>query len=290
MELKKQEILAALLQKGLIHLNRQIRLALVPQRIAVISSETAAGLQDYLEHIAINPYGYQFENHLFAAAMQGNNVEKEVGNQLKKIARLKENYDAVIIIRGGGAKLDLAAFDNFELGQLVAQFPLPVLVGIGHEVDETVLDKVAHTSLKTPTAVADFLINRLMQFETTILKYQSTILNTASYIIQNEKGLLTYQKKMLEIQAKNKLKEANFTIEQLQNRLPILATNNVATEKRSLAQLEKIYHLLTPETALKRGFSIVTKNGKVVVDAAQVKPGDIIETQLAKGNIKSIIQ
>ena len=158
MELKRQAILETLLKKGLLEVNSRIRLPKAIQRIAIISSESAAGLQDYLNHLAINAYGYQFSNQLFSAAMQGANVEKEVLQQLKKIALLKENYDVVIIIRGGGSKLDLAAFDNLELGMAIAKFPLPVLVGIGHEIDETILDRVAHTSLKTQPPLQTFLL------------------------------------------------------------------------------------------------------------------------------------
>ncbi|MEM1124333.1 MAG: exodeoxyribonuclease VII large subunit, partial [Bacteroidota bacterium] len=199
MELKRQAILESLTQQGLLGLNQRISLPTVIQRVAIISSQTAAGLQDYLNQIAINTYGYQIHNQLFPAAMQGENVEKEVLRQLKKIALLKENYDAVVIIRGGGSKLDLVAFDNLVLGQAIAKFPLPVLVGIGHEIDETILDKVAHLSLKTPTAVADFLINRLLHFESSILECKNYISNAANYVIQAELGQLSYLQKMIQL-------------------------------------------------------------------------------------------
>jgi len=287
MELKRQEILTTLINEELLDRNRQIPLPTVIQRIAVISSETAAGLQDYLNQMATNAYGYQVNNQVFPAAMQGENVEKEVLRQLKKIALLKENYDAVVIIRGGGSKLDLAAFDNLALGRVIAKYPLPVLVGIGHEIDETILDKVAHLSLKTPTAVADFLINRLLHFESTILEYKNYIRNAANYVIQQEKGQLNYVQKMMQLQTNTKVQSAKIEIDQLQQRLPIAAKNNLAFAKNSLIQLEKICQLLAPETALKRGFSITTVNGKVVTKKSQVKKGDILVTQLLKTQIKS---
>ena len=289
MELKRQEILAALLKEGLLEINSQLSLPPVIQRIAIISSETAAGLQDYLNQMAINPYGYQVSNQLFPAAMQGENVEKEVLRQLKKIASLKENYDAVVIIRGGGSKLDLAAFDNLALGKAIAKFPLPVLVGIGHEIDETILDRVAHTSLKTPTAVADFLINRLLHFESTILEYKKMIHHSINYLIQEEKGQLIYLKKMIKIQTKNQLKEAQIATQQLKQRLPLATKNQLTFAKNILAQLEKVCELLAPETALKRGFTITTANGKVITAKSQVKKGDTLETQLLEGKIKSTV-
>lgn len=289
MELKRQEILTTLIKENLLDINRQIPLPPVIQRIAIISSETAAGLQDYLNQMATNGYGYQVNNQLFPAAMQGESVEKEILRQLKKIALLKENYDAVIIIRGGGSKLDLAAFDNLALGRVVAKFPLPVLVGIGHEIDETILDKVAHLSLKTPTAVADFLINRLLHFESTILEYKNYIRNAANYVLQEEKGQLSYVQKMMQLQTGTKIQSAKTEIDQLQQRLPIAAKNNLAFAKNSLAQLEKICQLLAPETALKRGFSITTANGKVVTKKSQVKKGDILVTQLLRTQIKSTV-
>lgn len=289
MELKRQEILAALLKKGLLDVNSQIDLPPVIQKLAIISSPTAAGLQDYLNQMATNAYGYQFSNQIFPAAMQGVNVEKEVLQQLKKIARLKENYDAVIIIRGGGSKLDLAAFDNFELGKAVAKFPIPVFIGIGHEIDETILDRVAHTSLKTPTAVADYLINRVLHFESTILEHKNYIRSTINYLVQEEKGQLSYVKKMVKLQANTQLRESAVLVAQFKQRLPLSTKNQLITAKNQLNQLEKVCQLLAPETALKRGFSITTANGKVVTDKAQVKKGDLLQTQLLEGIIKSTV-
>lgn len=290
MELQRQAILKALLKQGLLNKNKEVPLPTVIQRVAIISSESAAGLQDYLNQIATNPYGYQLSNQLFTAAMQGANVEKEVLQQLKRIAFVKENYDAVVIIRGGGSKLDLAAFDNLAIGQAVAKFPLPVLVGIGHEIDETILDRVAHTSLKTPTAVAEFLINRLLHFESNVVEHKNFILNAANYLLQEEKSQLTYLQKMLQLQANTQLKGAKTELTQLQIRLPLATKNHLTLAKHSLAQLEKVCELLAPETALKRGFSITTHNGKVVTDKKQVKKGDILITQLLKDSIKSTVE
>ncbi len=289
MELKRQQILETLQQENLLAINSQIPLPTAIQRIAIISSETAAGLQDYLNQIATNSYGYQFSNQLFPAAMQGANVEKEVLKQLKKIAFLKANYDVVIIIRGGGSKLDLAGFDNLALGRVVANFPLPVLVGIGHEVDETILDKVAHTSLKTPTAVADFLISRLLHFESRMLEYKNYIFNAANYQIQAAKSELAYAQKMIQLQGNTQLKEAKVALNQVAQRLPLAAKNSLVLEKKSLAQLARICELLAPETALKRGFSITTANGKVVTKKSQVKKGMILTTQLLNDQIKSTV-
>ncbi len=287
MELKRQETLETLLKQGLLNRNNQIALVPVLQRIAVLSSPHAAGLQDYLDQLANNPYGYQFFNQLFPTAMQGVRVEAEILKQLKKIARLKENFDAIIIIRGGGSKLDLAAFDSFELGKAVARCPLPVFTGIGHEIDETILDRVAHTALKTPTAVADYLLNRMLQFESIISEYGHYIKNVSRQLMQEEKAQLLYCQKMLQLQVENGLKKENLEIDQLKQRLPLAISNHLKHKRNQLDQLGKICQLLTPETALARGFSLTSVNGKIITDAAAIKTGAILKTQLRQGIIKS---
>jgi exodeoxyribonuclease VII large subunit len=145
-------------------MNKELELPVVPQRIAVISSPTAAGLQDFLEQLHNNQHGFVFYTKLFPAVMQGNEAPRSIMNALGNIYDFEELFDAVAIIRGGGSQLDLACFDQYELAAHVAQFPLPVITGIGHEKDDTVVDLVAHTRMKTPTAVAEFLISGALKF------------------------------------------------------------------------------------------------------------------------------
>ncbi len=163
LERRKKEIIKKLTEQGLLNKNRALDLELVPKRIAVVSSETAAGYGDFINQLKTNPKRYCFEPELFQTIMQGENTAVSVIESLSQIA--EQSFDCVVIIRGGGASLDLAGFDDFELGKTIANYPLPVITGIGHERDETIPDLVAHTGLKTPTAVAEFLIEKMSDFE-----------------------------------------------------------------------------------------------------------------------------
>ncbi len=159
MERKRREIILQLEEDGVLGMNKELELPMVPQRIAVISSPTAAGLQDFLEQLGTNPQGIRFYTKLFPAVMQGKETASSIIQALDHVFQYEDFFDVVVIIRGGGAQLDLAGFDHYELAAHVAQFPIPVITGIGHDKDETVIDLVAHTKMKTPTAVAEFLIN-----------------------------------------------------------------------------------------------------------------------------------
>jgi len=161
---QRREIIRRLQEDGVFEMNKELELPLVPQRIAVISSPTAAGLQDFLDQLHNNPHQFVFYTKLFPAVMQGNEAPRSIMDALELIYHYEEWFDAVVIIRGGGAQLDLACFDQYELAFHVAQFPLPVITGIGHDKDDTVIDLVAHTRMKTPTAVAEFLISGALRF------------------------------------------------------------------------------------------------------------------------------
>ena len=158
---RRMEIIRQLEEEGVLMLNKELPMAMLPQRIAVISSATAAGYEDFCNQLEINAYGFAFRTELFAAAMQAANVEQSILNALHQIYDRVDEFDVVVIIRGGGATSDLSCFDSYMLAAACAQFELPIIVGIGHERDETVLDAVAHTRVKTPTAAAEFLIDRL---------------------------------------------------------------------------------------------------------------------------------
>ncbi len=164
MALRRREIIRRLEEAGVISMNRELPLPLVPQRIAVISSATAAGFQDFTNQLDHNSYGFHFEVRLFEAFMQGSEAVPSILGALDTIFREEENFDAVAIIRGGGSQADLSCFDHFDLANAIAQFPLPVITGIGHEKDETIVDLVAHTRQKTPTAVAEFFIAGVLRF------------------------------------------------------------------------------------------------------------------------------
>jgi len=183
---KRMETIKRLEEEGIIKMNQQLPLAKVPQKIAVISSQTAAGYKDFTEQLYHNPYGYVFYPKLFPAYMQGDEAESSIIAALEQIYQYENLFDAVAIIRGGGAQADLSCFDQYTLAAHVAQFPLPVISGIGHEKDESVVDLVVHTKLKTPTAVADFLVTKAYEFEESLLSLRDEIVDHTNRLIQKE--------------------------------------------------------------------------------------------------------
>lgn len=193
LERRKKEIITQLTKEGLLDINASLELELVPKRIAIVSSETAAGYGDFMNQLINNQGGYLFETKLFQTTMQGDQVESSVIDSMKKID--VHEFDCVVIIRGGGASLDLAGFDTYNLGKFIAEFPLPVLTGIGHERDETIADLVAHIKLKTPTAVAEFLIEKMQSFE--------------EYYIGLKDALVYFSREKLNIN-KSKLQQLSF--------------------------------------------------------------------------------
>jgi exodeoxyribonuclease VII large subunit len=197
-ERKKREIILQLEKEGVLEMNKEIPLSAVPQKIAIVSSKTAAGYEDFLDQLQGNPYGYHFYTRLFPAVMQGENAERSIITSLEKIFKYESHFDAVVIIRGGGSKSDLACFDSYELAYHVSQFPLPIVTGIGHEQDDTITDLVAHTRLKTPTAVAGFFIDRLSSFEGKLEEFQDILVNTTISILNEQKlQLQIYQEKYM---------------------------------------------------------------------------------------------
>lgn len=175
MALQRLEIINRLQTEGVFDMNKDLELPLVPQKIAVISSATAAGYLDFINQLETNNYGFQFYSKLFEAYMQGTDAVSSIINALERIFRHEEFFDAVVIIRGGGASADLSSFDNYDLALNITQFPLPVITGIGHEKDDTIIDLVAHTRMKTPTAVAEFLINGVGRFYEHLVDIENAI-------------------------------------------------------------------------------------------------------------------
>ena len=185
-ELKRRETISKLIADGVMEMNKEIELSILPKRIAIISSPSAAGFQDFIDQLINNQFGYKFEYKLFPAIMQGDDAEKSIINSLTEIFDCKNNFDAAVIVRGGGAQTDLSCFDSYLLSSNIAQFPLPVLTGIGHDKDISVTDMVAHKSLKTPTAVAEFLISKFNENEGMLFELTSRVESIADGIISSE--------------------------------------------------------------------------------------------------------
>ena len=287
--LRKQEILEVFEKEGLLGKNTEVSLPFVLQKIAIISSENAAGYQDYLKQLEENVFGYKIDNQMFAAAMQGINVEEEILFQLKRIKRQKNKFDAVVIIRGGGAKLDLMAFDNERISRVVANFPLPVLTGIGHDIDESILDRVAHTTLKTPTAVADFIINHNLFFENRLMKIGSELGLLAQEKIQEQIYIIQNFQQNLHWKSENLLKDTLQKISLIENEVMRTSKSYFQNEEKKISNLESIFEVLDPEKTLKRGFSLTSVDGKIIKSIKDLdgRRGIEITTQLSDGILKS---
>jgi exodeoxyribonuclease VII large subunit len=285
---KRQEIIQQLKVEGVFDLQKELELPVFCQRIAVISSETAAGYGDFCNQLANNPYGFQFQTQLFPAIMQGEGVEQSIINALERIYNCQ--FDAVVIIRGGGATSDMSGFDTLALAENVANFPLPIITGIGHERDESILDMVSHTRVKTPTAAATFLIDHLKEVldvmegtQTLITRYAQQKLLTLNTQLSTLSEAIPRLFSIVKTRQEAK-------IDTLQQRIPMLLERRLLAENHRLQLMEEKLKALDPQLLLKRGYSITLHNGRAVKDATTLKTGDEIETRLEKGTIKSIIK
>ena len=285
---KRQEIIRQLKEEGVFDLQKELTLPLFCQRIAVISSETAAGYGDFCNQLADNPYGFQFQTQLFPAIMQGEGVEQSIINALERI--YDQPFDCVVIIRGGGATSDMSGFDTLALAEHVANFPLPIITGIGHDRDESILDMVSHTRVKTPTAAAALLIDHLKEVLDTVNNAQNSI----TRLVQQKLSTLSTQLSSVSeaiprlfsiVKTRQEAK-----IDAFQQRLPMLIERRLLAENHRLQLMEEKLKALDPQLLLKRGYSITLHNGRAVKDATTLKAGDEIETRLAQGLIHSIVK
>ena len=211
---RRREIIARLQSEGVAEMNKELDLPLVPQKIAIISSSTAAGYQDFIDQLKNNPAGYHFDLKLFPAIMQGNQAETSIIGALEQIYLYENFFDAVVIIRGGGSQADLSCFDNYNLAYFITQFPLPVITGIGHEKDDSIVDMVAHTRLKTPTAVAEFLISGVAQFDLNLDEINKQFIEIVTDLIAESKNNIAQITRMIAPLTREKISKANNNLSQ----------------------------------------------------------------------------
>lgn len=287
---RRQEILRQLEEEGVLTLNKELEMPVLPQRVAVVSAATAAGYGDFCNQLFNNPKGFVFYPKLFPAVMQGEQTEKTIISALNVIAEEQEKWDVVVIIRGGGATSDLASFDTYLLAANVAQFPLPIITGIGHERDDTVLDMISHTRVKTPTAAAEFLIDRI---DESACKLEELAQRMAYLIefrrVQEERKIDALWNSVEQI-AQRRITQGEHTIQLLQQRLRMALPMRLERENHKLNLVSQRIQDNSPERLLKRGYSLTLKDGKVVKDASQLKSGDVIETRLGTGNVESTVK
>ena len=284
---RRMQIIQKLREEGIDDMNKQLPFPTLPQRIAIISSETAAGYGDFCNQLNSDTSHFAFYPRLFPAIMQGNMAETSIIGALEKIYKHVELFDVVVIIRGGGATTDLSCFDSYNLAINCAQFPLPIIAGIGHQRDVSILDMVAHTSVKTPTAAAEYLISALEKAEEEIDELASELCNFTSNIIQKEhKSLELYMLKIKQASRTGFLKEQN----RLSNylfQLKSMYRNRIHRETNKLAHIATRIETQSPKYLYERGYTITTVHGKRITSALQVKPGDKVTTHLADGHFDS---
>ncbi len=308
--LRRQETINRLAQEGIIENNKSLRLPLLPQKIAVISSATAAGYQDFVNQLTNNPHGYKFYTALYPALMQGEKSPQSVIDALLQIKKDVEYFDAVVIIRGGGSEMDLKAFDDYTVAREVALFPLPILAGIGHTKDTSVVDIVANMELKTPTAVADFLIHAIDTVWKNVEDCSQRLYAYAAGTLDGEQKRLTQITEYLSTKAKSgmsmemqKLDSSIYRLNISSKRMMADLMRNIASKQDNLSRalkftiskklsnfdlMEQKIKSISPEEAFKRGYSLTLKDGKTI-SAATLKRGDKIETICADGRVESIV-
>ncbi len=310
-ERRRREILEQLKRDGVIDMNRELPLPRPCLRIAVVSAATAAGYGDFMDQLTRNAAGVKFHSQLFPAVMQGTGTGDSVIEALNAIAANLEAWDCVCIIRGGGSSTDLDGFDDYRLASYVAQFPLPVIVGIGHERDTTVLDFICSQRVKTPTAAAELLISLAEQELGLLQSLAEALVRNASNIISGEMQRLAYHEATLPTlpsqllsRCRQRLDSAAMRLSQLtsstlqpaasrlarlEEALAAASRNRLALELNRLQGHENLLAALSPQAVLARGYSITRINGHAVTSAANLRPGDCITTTLAQGEVTSTI-
>ena len=287
---KRMEIINRLKAEGVFDLQKELPLPLFSQHIAVISSENAAGYGDFCSQLSNNDYGFSFMPVLFAAVMQGDGVEQSIVAALNAINAEADRFDVVVIIRGGGATADMSGFDTLLLAENVANFPLPVITGIGHERDECVLDMVSHTRVKTPTAAAALLVDNLAQVWAHVTDCQRTITQLVGQRMASEPSRLDRLSTRLTTLIHDRLTHEQFRLSSLATSLKPAAEYVLTTHRNHLERLALRAKSLDPQLLLRRGYSITTIGGKAVRDASLLKSGDEIVTQLEKGSVHSVVK
>lgn len=286
---RRKEILQQLEEEGVLTLNKELIMPLLPQRVAVISAAGAAGYGDFCDQLMGNPYGFAFYPKLFPAVMQGDKTEETVIAVLDCIAAEQDMWDVVVIIRGGGATSDLSGFDTYNLAANCAQFPLPIITGIGHERDDTVLDMVAHTRVKTPTAAAEHLIACLVEAATILDGLVGDLTTGITQCIHHEEKRVEQIAQRLPSLFAVIHTNGLHRIEHLEMRMHTALQKAIMEQQHRLQLMEKVIEGASPMQILQRGYSITRCEGRVVRDASVLPEGSVLTTTLAEGEVRSVV-
>jgi len=310
MQRRRMEIIRRLKENGVFDQNKSLTLSTLPQRIAVITSATAAGYEDFMRQLFDNEYGFQFYTHLFPAVMQGEKTEESIITALDRVAKYDELFDAVVIIRGGGSASELSCFDSEHLAEHCTQFPLPIITGIGHERDDSIVDMVAHTRLKTPTAVAAFLIERMFQTYSELYALQQSICDKVGNTIERARShlnsitshLLALPQR-LDSQSKNldtfrvtlqyavskSITNNAAAVDELKPRLLHAVDKRLNACKQAVELNEQYIKMVSPEYILRRGYTLTFKDGKIVKRASALAVGDTVSVRFTDGEVNAEI-
>ena len=309
---QRLEILNRLRSEGIIDMNKQLPWTDVAQRVAVISAAGAAGYGDFMNQLHNNPSGIKFYTCLFPAVMQGQSTVTSVIAALERINDYADLFDCVVIIRGGGSTSDLNSFDNYDLAANVAQFPLPVICGIGHDRDNTVVDSVASVRVKTPTAAAEWLLDRAQSALDHVNALTDMVVDSATQMLSGARQQLAYFTSGIPLMADNIVVRHRARLQQIAAAIPVVAALRidgagkdlafasqrvamaarqcVANERQRVTGLEKQVELLSPDRVLRRGYSLTLRDGHVVSSASSLRAGDSLVTRFADGERTSVVE
>jgi exodeoxyribonuclease VII large subunit len=289
MAVKRKEILERLLKEGIKDKNKELEFPLVPQRIAIVSSSTAAGYEDLMTHLTNNSYGYKFSCKLYEALMQGDRAEESVVSALQKCMADASDLDLVVIVRGGGGQADLQCFNSYEMAKMIAFLPVPVISGIGHERDITVVDEVSNMRAKTPTAVADLIITKVKDFEDRLDSLRYNLVSGTQRLTSDERERVAAMTGGLEAAVRNEQVDSAHRLSVFMKGLKY-SLKLIQSQKERLRFGESNVSHLNPANVLKRGYSITYNNGRAIRSASDAEDGDTLMTVLHKGKLTSKVE
>lgn len=285
----RQLILKQLETDGVLNLNKEVELTEIPKRIAVISSPTAAGFEDFLDQLFNNSYGFIFQIKLFPAIMQGDRTQQSVIDALDNIYKHMYLFDAVVIIRGGGSSSDLSSFDSYDLAFNCAQFPLPIISGIGHERDVTVVDAVSHTRVKTPTAAAEFLIDRMAESVSHLVDLKQRLVSHSRNVMLAENIAVSNMSRIMAHASNIFIREEQSQLQHTRTVIKHGIEKLYQREGYSLSEMTQYIKMVSPDNILKRGYTLTVKEGKIIKSRDDVSVNDTVETMFYDGKVESII-
>ena len=285
---ERLETIARLKEEGIFDNNKQLPFPLLPKRMAIISVSTSKGYNDFMNIIEPARQRYNLTLKLFPSLLQGDEAVRSIVASLRKIEEEKENFDIILLIRGGGGDVGLQVYNNYELAKAVALAPLPVLTGIGHATNETVTDMVAHHNKITPTDLGYFIVDIFEQFDNKLKEFREKIAGLSREILLLEKEKIQMLKERFSNASVFILHQRILTLDDIRKKIPFLVQSIIKDNQQNLKFFKDKIKILSPENVLKRGYSITRYNGKAVKDANEIPDGETIETQVYKGKIFSI--